>query len=386
MPSSFSINRIIRIIFLSCIFATAPVYAAEAGGSGLQTIAPYAYMMDYNTGTTLLAKNANEPIGPSSMSKLMTAYMVFDGLKHGIIKLDDTFRVSEKAWRMGGSKMFVKVGTDVKIEDLIQGVVVQSGNDACVTLAEGLSGSEEAFVAEMNKMALRLGLADSHLTNATGWPDEEHKMSVRDLAALARHLIHDFPEYYHYFSETEFTYNDIHQPNRNRLLHRGIGVDGLKTGHTEGAGYGIVNSAKQGDRRLILVLNAMKNEKEREAEAVRLLTYGFRDFENVKLFSEGDVIEEAEVWFGKKRRVPLALKQAIEYTVSKRERKSGDITARVEYQSPVPAPVDAGQEIAQLIISQGGEERRYPLYASESVAERGFFGKLMAKFYYLLLS
>lgn len=382
MPLSRLISR---LAFCAFILLSAPAFAAGSQEEGLKTIAPYAFMMDFNTGTVLLAKNADEPIGPSSMSKLMTAYMVFDALKHGIIKLDDTFRVSEKAWRMGGSKMFVKVGTDVRIEDLIQGVVVQSGNDACIALAEGLSGSEEAFAEEMNKMAAKLGMVHSTLMNATGWPHEDHKMSVRDLGILAKHLIQEFPDYYHYFAETEFTYNGIHQPNRNRLLHRGIGVDGLKTGHTEGAGYGIVNSAKQGDRRLILVLNGLKSEKEREAEAVRLLTYGFRDFENVKIFSVGDKIEEAEVWFGKKRRVPLVLKENIEYTVSKRARDAQDIKARVEYESPISAPVEAGKKIASLIVSYGTEERRYPLYADENIAERGFFGKLMAKLYYFVL-
>ena len=222
----------------------------------LDTAARYAVIIDYNTGATLLDKDADVPMIPSSMTKLMTAYIVYGMLKSGRLKLDQDLPVSERAWRMGGSKMFVQIGTQVKVEDLIRGMIVQSGNDACIVLAEGIAGSEEGFVELMNAKAKELGLTSSTFRNTTGWPDPEHKMSARDIATLARRLIQDFPEYYKYDAERSFKYNNIEQDNRNPLVQKGL-ADGLKTGHTDDGGYGLVASSMRGGRRVILVINGL---------------------------------------------------------------------------------------------------------------------------------
>ncbi|MCB2081873.1 MAG: D-alanyl-D-alanine carboxypeptidase, partial [Rickettsiales bacterium] len=315
-----------------------------------ETQAEYAVLLDYNTGTTLLAKNAETPVGPSSMSKLMTVYLVFEALKNGTLHLEDTLPVSEKAWRMGGSKMFVGLGTDVKVEDLLRGVIIQSGNDACIVLAEGLAGSEGAFAEAMNNKAEQLSMTQSHFVNATGWPDEEHVMSVRDLAILARHLISDFPEYYHYFAEPEFKYNNIKQYNRNTLINRGIGADGLKTGHTEAAGYGLVSSAEKDGRRLILVVNGLGSMKERISESERLLRYGFNSFKEKTLFRQDTEITDARVWMGKEGRVPLVLAEEVRLLVSRVGKGLDGFKAHVEYEGPVPAPIKHGQEIGKLVV------------------------------------
>lgn len=249
-----------KTVILAVMMAMLAAYPAKA--EPMTTIATQAIIVDASTGTILLDKGANDRMPTSSMSKTMTIYMVFDALKEGRLKLDDEFLVSEKAWRMEGSEMFIKVGDKVKIEDLIRGVVVQSGNDAAVALAEGLAGSEEAFAEAMNARAKDLGMTGSHFVNASGWPHPDHYSTPRDLALLAYRIIHDFPEYYHYFSEKEFTYNNIRQQNRDPLLGKLPGADGLKTGHTEVAGYGLIGSAKRGDRRLILVVNGLKSQQD----------------------------------------------------------------------------------------------------------------------------
>lgn len=351
----------------------------------LETSAKQALLLDYDTGQVLLEKDSVAPVPPSSMSKLMTVYLLFERLKQGRIQLTDTLPVSEKAWRMQGSKMFVHVGDAVAVEDLLRGIIVQSGNDACVVVAEGLSGGEEAFAEAMNAKAGELGLNASHFVNATGWPDEGHVMSARDLATLAIRLMRDFPEHYHYFSETSFTYNNITQPNRDRLLTRGIGVDGLKTGHTDIGGYGITLSAKDAatGRRVVLVINGLDSDNARVEEGEKLIRYGLREFENRTLLRAGEKAGEAKVWFGNAPAVPLTTEQDIAVTLPVGA-KEAEYT--LVYESPLPAPVAKGEQVAELIIRQPGlPERTVQLVALEDVEKLGGLRKAwaVAKYYVL---
>lgn len=341
----------------------------------METEALQAIVIDYDTDVVMLEKNADQPMHPSSMSKLMTLYMVFGQLKEGRLKLEDTLPVSEKAWRMGGSKMFVHVGDAIKVEDLIRGIIVQSGNDACVVIAEGLGGSEEAFAAKMTEKAKEIGLKNSHFTNATGWTDDNHLTTARDLAILAKHLIQDFPEYYHYFSEKSFTYQNITQPNRNLLLDRSLGVDGLKTGHTELAGYGITISAKQGDRRVIVVINGMPTEKSRPEEAEKLIRFAFREFENVSLYKPGDRVTEADTWLGKKRTVPLTVDDTIVMTLPQGSKKQISITAKMN--EPVEAPIAKGTKLGELIVRTPQGEVRHALKAAEDVERLSYWPRVI---------
>lgn len=358
---------------------------SSSAATSIKTAAQYAYIIDDGSNTVLFDKNGAEAVPPSSMSKLMTLYMLFDRIKSGIVKLDDTFLVSKKAWQKKGSKMFVGYNTRISVEDLIRGIIVQSGNDACIVVAEGVSGSEEAFVEEMNEMAQTLGLKESHFTNSTGWPNDEHVMSVRDLATLSSHLIADFPEYYHYFKETEYTYNGIKQYNRNVLLLHNENVDGLKTGHTEAAGYGIVISGKKKNRRLIVALNGMSSKKERAQEAERLLTYGFRNFENIDLFSQGEAVHTAEVWFGDKKEISLVAPRNITLTVPKNWNKKHN-KAVIRYQSPLLAPIQEGDQVAELVIeSKNMPAITIPLVAGESTQKLSGLSHLTRALRYYLM-
>ncbi len=347
----------------------------------IETTAKQAYMIDATTGQVLFAKNEEEKMSPSSMSKLMTCYMVFEALKNGTFKLDDKMTVSKKAWQMQGSKMFVPVEQQVSIEDLIRGVVVQSGNDASVVLAEGMAGTEEEFANRLNNKAKDLGLNNSNFKNATGWPEAEHYMSAKDLVTLAQRVITDFPEYYKYFSEIEFVYNNISQPNRNILLTRGLGVDGLKSGHTDIAGYGIVVSALRNDRRLILVMNGLTSEEERASEAQSLLNYGFMNFTNIDIAKTSAALLSTNVWLGKLDKVNLTAKQDIIITVAADQSKS--IKASANYISPVYAPISTEEQFGTLNIQVGQEKRTIPLYAVEKVEKLSLFKKIVVWFKYL---
>ncbi len=349
----------------------------------METAAKQAFMIDMQTGAVLLSKEADVQMHPSSMSKLMTVYILFSRLKEGRLKLDDTFTVSEKAWRMQGSKTFVPLGGKITVEQLLHGIITQSGNDACIVAAEGVSGSEEAFAQEMNRTAEKLGLKHSHFVNATGWPDPQHQMTSRDLAILAQRLIADFPEYYEFFQLREFTYNNIRQANRNRLLGNDIGVDGLKTGHTEDGGYGITLSAKHDNRRLILVLNGMNSEKQREEEGDRLLRYGFREFENKTLLQKGEKVAEAGVWFGEQATVPLIAGDDVTLTLP----VSGapGLKMVVKYTGPLPAPVTQGAHVADLVIKMPkGSERVVPLLAGEGVPKLDGLKRMLATLKYYI--
>jgi D-alanyl-D-alanine carboxypeptidase (penicillin-binding protein 5/6) len=343
----------------------------------VDTQAKQALLIDADTGAVLAEKNADERMHPSSMSKLMTVYVVFDLLKQGRLRMDQTFPVSEKAWRMGGSKMFVELGAQIGINDLLHGVIVQSGNDACVVLAEGISGSEPQFAELLNEYGKRLGLKGSTFRNATGWPDPEHLMTCRDLASLSRHLINDFPEYYGIFNVRSFQWHGINQENRDPLLGRVAGADGLKTGHTDDGGYGLVGSAKRGERRLITVLNGMTSMRMRAEESERILEWGFREFENVVLFRASDTVEQAPVYLGDRATVPLVGGRDLVLTLPRQWRRN--LAVKLRYDGPVPAPIAKGQEIGQLDVSgQGVPPMTLPLYAGADVAKLGVLSRIPA--------
>ena len=342
----------------------------------VDTAARWALITDYTSGATLLDKDADVAMPPSSMTKLMTAYLVYQALKDGKLRLTDELPVSERAWRMGGSKMFVQIGTSVKVEDLIRGMIVQSGNDACIVLAEGIAGSEEQFVEMMNAKAKQLGLTNSNFRNATGWPDADHRMSCRDIATLARRTIQDFPEYYHYEAEKNFKYNNIEQENRNPLVQRGA-ADGLKTGHTEEGGFGLVASSLRGDRRVILVLNGMTSMHQRAEEGERMMDWAFREFEDVTLFTAGDVVERAPVWLGGSQTVPLVGGRDLIVTMPRNWRKNANIS--VQYDAPLRAPVAKGDQLGKLVVSgQGVPPMEAPLLAGADVPKLGLPGRAIA--------
>jgi D-alanyl-D-alanine carboxypeptidase (penicillin-binding protein 5/6) len=343
----------------------------------VDTLARQALLVDFDTGATLLEKNADERMPPSSMSKLMTMYVVFDLLKTGRLRMDQLLPVSERAWRMGGSKMFVQIGAQVSVENLTRGVIVQSGNDACIVLAEGIAGSEAQFAELMNETGRRIGLRSSTFRNATGWPDPEQRMTARDLATLARRIIQDHPEYYRFYNERSFRWNDITQENRNPTLARVPGADGLKTGHTEEAGFGLTASAIRGGRRLILVVNGLPSMRARAEESERLLEWGFREFDNVTIFRAADTVEEVPVYLGDRPTVPLVAGRDLVLTLPRQWRRN--IQARVRYDAPVPAPVTKGQGIGTLVVSgQGVPEMTVPLIAGADVDRLGLLPRIPA--------
>jgi D-alanyl-D-alanine carboxypeptidase (penicillin-binding protein 5/6) len=373
----------------SGLFLCALVFALLQGAPAfaIDSVAKEALLVDETTWTVLFEKNADNPVPPASMTKMMTVYLVFERLRDGRLSLDDTFTVSENAWRKGGastggSTMFLAPNTKVRVEDLIRGVIIQSGNDACIVIAEGLAGSEEAFAEEMNERAREIGLKHSTFKNATGWPVAGHVMSTRDIAWLAKRTIERFPEYYTYYSETSFTYNNIRQGNRNPLLYENLGGDGLKTGHTKESGYGLAASAERDGRRLILVLNGLPSKKARAREARRLMNWGFREFDNYTLFRANEKVDEAKVWLGDSPTLSLATSQDVIVTLPRRARREMRVT--LSYEGPVAAPVEAGAEVARLRVSAPGVESvEVPLVAATEVKQLGLFGRLGAMLQYL---
>ena len=365
---------------MAAILAT-PVSSPNA--QALDTTARNAYVIDLATDTVLLSKAADVPMPPASMSKLMTIYMVFDRLKKRSLSLDDTFLVSEKAWRKGGSKMFVKVGDRIKVSDLLRGIIVQSGNDACIVVAEGIAGSEDAFAEMMTRRAKEIGLTNSKFANATGWPNPEHYMSARDLAVLSERLVTDFPEQYKIFSEKTFTYSKITQSNRNPLLYRDIGSDGLKTGHTEEAGYGLAASAIRDGRRIVSVLNGLSSVRERSQESLRVMEWAFRTFKPYDLFKKDDVITTADIWLGDAPVVSLTIPEDLKLTLSRSARDKMKVTVKMN--NPVAAPVKKGQRLATLVVSAPNlETREIPLLAAEDVGQLGFVGRIGAAIQHVL--
>src|ERR1700756_2063487 len=363
--------------------ATAAAQVPANPTAGMETQATHAFVIETETGTVLLDKAADERMPPASMSKIMTAYVAFDMLKQGRAKLDDELPVSERAWRLQGSKMFVPLGGRVSIDDLLKGVIIQSGNDACLVLAEGLAGSEEAFVDLMNQKAKEIGLKDSNFTNVSGLPDPDHYMTARDLATLAIRTIKDFPEYYHYYGDTEYEFNNIKQGNRNPLLYKGMGADGLKTGHTEEAGFSLTASVKREDRRIILVLGGLPTMKARAQESERLIDWAFREFNDYRLFTVGDKVEDGDVWLGSQPKGPLTVSGVLVVTFPGRARKNMKVT--VEYDHPIPAPISKGQTIGKVVVSAPDiQPKEVPLVAAANVERMDTLGRIATLAGYLV--
>ncbi|MHA1565431.1 MAG: D-alanyl-D-alanine carboxypeptidase family protein [Alphaproteobacteria bacterium] len=348
-----------------------------------ETKAKQAILIDFETGAVLFEKNADEIMFPASMTKIMTAYLVFEALRDERLSMDDTITISEKAWRTGGSRMFIEVGKNVLVSDIVRGIIVQSGNDASVAIAEALSGSEAAFAELMTETAREMGMEDTVFRDATGLPNPEHVTTARDLATLAKHIIADFPELYPIFSEKTFTYNEIRQGNRNPLLYKEIGVDGLKTGFIDAAGYGLTASVKRGDRRLIMVVNGLESVRDRGDQAEKLIAWGLREFENYPLFKAGEVIEDADIWLGDANDVALILDEDLTVTLPRKARKKMKVA--VTYDGPIPAPITKGTQIASLVIT-GPEITpiQRPLYADADVGSLNFFGRIGGALSYLV--
>ncbi|MDJ0778316.1 MAG: D-alanyl-D-alanine carboxypeptidase family protein [Gammaproteobacteria bacterium] len=333
---------------LVCLLASGAWAASRPIPNPPQIDATSYYLVDYDSGQVLAEKDPDKAIEPASITKLMTAYLVFKAIDEGDVSLDEDVTISEKAWRMKGSKMFVEVGKQVKVEDLLRGLIIQSGNDASVALAEHVAGSESAFAGYMNHQARLLGMQNSNFVNSTGWPDENHYSSARDIAILARAIIRDFPDSYQLYSEKEFTYNEIRQFNRNRLLWRDESVDGVKTGHTESAGYCLVVSALRGDMRLISVVIGTKSDKARTQSSQSMLNYGFRFFETHRLYRAQEVLQTTRIWYGAQEQVNLGVDRDIHITIPRG--RYGDLDASMEVDSRIEAPVTQGQQLGKVNI------------------------------------
>ena len=361
-------KQIVRIL-AALLALSSPVFAQAQ----FDTKARFAILMDEASGTVIFQKDADVAMEPASMAKLMTIAVVFNEVRGGRVKLTDEFFVSEHAWRTGGassggSTMFAELNSKIKVEDLIRSVIIQSGNDAAIILAEGIAGSEGGFAAMMNELAGEIGLTDSHFTNPTGLPDPDMHVTARDLADLARYLISEFPENYHYFSEPEMEWNGIKQPNRNSLVELGIGVDGLKTGHTESAGYGSVISTAEGGRRLIGVVHGLKSMAERTEEGRKLITWGARAFERVAAYADGAVVAYADVYGGTSGSVGLVGEGEVALYLPRGSRKC--LGAEVVYSKPLMPPVLQGDKVAELrVFCDDALVQVAPLFAAETVEE-----------------
>lgn len=361
--------------------------------SNIPTTAEYVLVTEFETGRILMEKQKQAPMKPASMAKIMTSYVVFSRIKDGSLALDDQIVVSEKAWKMGGSRSFLKPGTRYSIKELLYGVIVQSGNDAAVLLAEGLAGTEENFAIEMNLTAQKLGMKNSNFTNATGWPDTELTTTAEDLNILATALIRDFPpetypELYPIFKVKSYTLNNIKQGNRNPLLYGKSaaenGVDGLKTGYTDESGYGLTASAEKNGLRVVMVLNGMKSKKERSSESARLMDFILREFKNYKFFASGTKVDEADVWLGRAGKVGLVAEGDVGRVLSRAERMKTEIV--VSWMNPVSAPIQKGQKIGELAVRIDGKiVDKIALAADRDVEQLGMFDRLGAAFSYLIL-
>jgi serine-type D-Ala-D-Ala carboxypeptidase (penicillin-binding protein 5/6) len=375
MKSAFRIAATVAALAVAC-----PAWASMPT---IDTTARNALVIDYTTGAVLLDKGGDQRIPPASMSKMMTEYIVFSYLKQGRATLNDMLPVSEKAWRTQGSKMFVPLHQKVRLEDLLRGMIVQSGNDACIVLAEGLAGSEDAFVALMNQKAKELGMTGSHFANVTGLPDPDEYMTPRDLAILARHLISDFPQYYHYDSEKEFTFDNIKQGNRNPLLYTDPTVDGLKTGHTDEAGYCLTASALRQGRRIIIVLAGMDSMQERATEGAKVIDWAYREFDDYTIAKAGDTIDMAPVWLGEQGQVGATVAKDVIVTLPREDRPGLKVAA--VYDGPARAPVSQGETVGRLVITAPDiGTQTAPLVAIRPVARLDTFGRMAAAAGYLL--
>ena len=361
--------------------------AWHANAAEILTPAKQAYITDFESGKVLFAKDAEVPMKPASMAKIMTVFVVFQRLADGSLQLDDKFLVSEKAWRKGGSKTFVEVGSRVSVNDLLHGVIVQSGNDAAIVLAEGIAGTEDAFAEEMNFWAKKLGMTQTNFRNSTGWPDPDLQTSAKDLNILTTEMIRRFPadtypELYPIFAKREFTYNKIKQPNRNPLVYGTAGADGLKTGHTEESGYGLVGSAVRNGQRVVMVLNGMDSMKQRSTESRRLMDLIFREYQSYEFFKQGQPVDQANVWLGTAPQVDLVLDAPLKMVLSRKDRQAMEIS--VQWLDPVPAPIRAGHQIGTLVLSLPDEVTKLPLRAAQDVDTLGLFNRIGAAVKYLI--
>ena len=355
----------------------------------IETKASYALLLDVETGVALFEKNADARMSPASMSKLMTVLMAFEALESGAIFAEEEFFVSDDAWRRGGagsggSTMFLKARSRVSVLDLLRGVIIQSGNDACIALAEGMAGSEPAFAEIMTERAQELGMSRTRFINSTGLPDPDHKTTARDLAILARQLINNHADYYRLFSERDFTWNNIRQTNRNPLLYANIGADGLKTGHTQESGYGLVASAEQNGRRLILVINGLNSKRERAREARKLMTFGFRNFQRDLLVEAGQQVAELPVWHGDEATVKVTTKQRFDIVTPRSGRRK--MVATVTYENPLLAPIKTGDKLAKLRVTLPGLiPQEVDLGAAEDIGKGSIIGRAIDSLVYLMV-
>lgn len=373
----FSLKSMTLILCLWCA-AASNIYAQD---SGFTTPAPHVIIMDYETGVVLYEKDARRAIAPASMTKIMTAEMVFERIKNGSISLETEFPVSEEAWRRGGaasgsSTMFLDLNSKASVEDLLRGVIIQSGNDACIVLAEGIAGSETAFADLMTKHAREIGLESATFRNATGWPHDEHLISLYDLAQLAKRTIKDYPEFYKIYSERDFTWNGITQGNRNPLLGRFTGSDGLKTGHTESSGYGLVASAKRGDMRRIMVVNGLESKAQRRDESLRLMEASFDQFELQRPFAASEKVADLNVFMGKSDTVSVATDEPVQFGVFRGD--AGKVKIQMRHTETIAAPISKGDHVADMLVKIPGEDARiYKLKATEDVKQKSAIGRVL---------
>lgn len=363
------------------------VGSAISKAAEIDSSAEFAFVTDFGSGKVLMEKQPDALMKPASMAKIMTVYIAFERIADGSLSLDDTFLISEKAWRKGGSKTFVEVGKEVSVRDLLYGVVVQSGNDAAIAIAEGISGTEEGFAEEMNYVARKLGMENTVFRNSTGWPHLEQHTTARDLNILATALIREFPadkypELYPMFAEKDFTYNGIKQGNRNPLVYGTQGADGLKTGHTAESGYGLVGSAHRDGQRVVMVLNGMKSMKQRSSESRRLIDLMFREFKLYRFYDKGQPVDRANVWLGTKNKIDLVLEEPLHLVMARSDRRKMKVS--VNWNDPVPAPITAGQAIGTLVLELPSGKTTYPLLAAENVDGLGMFDRVGEALKYLI--
>ena len=361
--------------------------AMPAGAVEITSTAKQAHITDFMSGKVLFSKNADEPMKPASMAKIMTVFVAFQRIVDGSLKMDDEFVVSTKAWKKGGSRTFLEVGSKVTVSDILHGIIVQSGNDAAIVMAEGISGTENAFADEMNFWAKKIGMDNTNFSNSTGWPDPDLTTTAKDLNILATELIRRFPadkypELYPIFAKREFTYNKIRQPNRNPLIYGKGKADGLKTGHTQESGYGLVGSTVRDRQRVIMVLNGMTSKRQRSIESNRLMDLMFREFQTYRFFDKGQVVDQANVWLGDTPTVDLVLNEPLHLILSHQERRGTKLS--VQWLDPIPAPIKQGDKLGTLTLDMNGETKKLSLHAAQNVQVLGMFDRVSAALKYLV--
>ncbi len=369
-------------LVLTLFGAATSVFATE-----ITSPAKQAHVTDFATGKVLFSKDADAPMKPASMAKIMTIFVAFQRIADGQLGMDDKFIVSEKAWKKGGSRTFLEVGKTVSVRELLYGIIVQSGNDAAIVLAEGISGTENAFADEMNFWAKKIGMKNTNFQNSTGWPDPDQTTTAADLNIMTSELIRRFPankypNLYPIFAEREYTYNKISQPNRNPLIYGSAGADGLKTGYTKESGYGLVGSAERDGQRVIMVLNGMTSMKQRSAEARRLMDLMFREFKIYRFFDKGQPVNQANVWLGNATKIDLVLDEPLHLLLSYQERR--DLKLSVQWLDPVPAPILAGDQLGTLTVDINGDSRKLVLRAGHDIPVLGMFDRVSAAVKYLI--